>query len=185
VEQASADKIRKNKEIQALSRCIGTGVGDHFDYSRLRYGKIFINCDADVDGFHISTLLLTFFYRYMRELIEKGHIYLAQPPLYRIETKEKKKKRFNYVYSEGDKDKLLENHSAKEVSIQRFKGLGEMNAAELKATTMDPKTRRALQVTVEDAERTNEAFETLLGREPARRYAFIQENAAFVRGIDA
>jgi DNA gyrase subunit B len=121
----------------------------------------------------------------MRELIEKGHIYLAQPPLYRIETKEKKKKRFNYVYSEGDKDKLLENHSAKEVSIQRFKGLGEMNAAELKATTMDPKTRRALQVTVEDAERTNEAFETLLGREPARRYAFIQENAAFVRGIDA
>jgi DNA gyrase/topoisomerase IV subunit B len=185
VEQASADKIRKNKEIQALSRCIGTGVGDHFDYSRLRYGKIFINCDADVDGFHISTLLLTFLYRYMRELIEKGHIYLAQPPLYRIETKEKKKKRFHYVYSEEEKDKLLENHSAKDFSIQRFKGLGEMNAAELKATTMDPKTRRALQVTVEDAERTNEAFETLLGREPARRYAFIQENAAFVRGIDA
>jgi DNA gyrase/topoisomerase IV subunit B len=185
VEQASADKIRKNNEIQALSRCIGTGVGDQFDYSRLRYGKIFINCDADVDGYHISTLLLTFFYRYMRELIEKGHVYLAQPPLYRIQTKDKKKKRVHYVYREEDKEELLQRYSANAISIQRFKGLGEMNAAELKKTTMDPKTRTALQVTVEDAARTNEAFETLLGREPARRYAFIQENAAFVREIDA
>lgn len=185
VEQASADKIRKNREIQDLSRCIGTGVGDQFDYNRLRYGKIFINCDADVDGFHISTLLLTFFYRFMAELIEKGHIYLAQPPLYRIQTKEKKGKRVRYIYQEQDKEKLLQQYSVNEVSIQRFKGLGEMNAAELKATTMDPKTRRALQVTIEDAARTNEAFETLLGREPARRYAFIQENAAFVRELDA
>jgi DNA gyrase/topoisomerase IV subunit B len=185
VEQASADKIKKNKEIQALSRCIGTGVGDHFDYSRLRYGKIFINCDADVDGFHISTLLLTFFYRYMQELIEKGHIYLAQPPLYRIQIREKNKKSVRYIYREADKDKLLERYSANTISIQRFKGLGEMNAAELKKTTMDPKSRTALQVTVEDAARTNEAFETLLGREPAKRYAFIQENAVFVREIDA
>ncbi|MBT8406244.1 MAG: DNA gyrase subunit B [Deltaproteobacteria bacterium] len=185
VEQASADKIRKNKEIQSLSRCIGTGVGDQFDYSRLRYGKIFINCDADVDGFHISTLLLTFFYRYMQELIEKGHIYLAQPPLYRIQIREKKRKSVRYVYREADKDKLLERYSANAISIQRFKGLGEMNAAELKKTTMDPKSRTALQVTVEDAARTNEAFETLLGREPAKRYAFIQENAVFVREIDA
>jgi DNA gyrase subunit B len=185
VEQASADKIRKNKEIEALSRCIGTGVGDQFDYSRLRYGKIFINCDADVDGFHISTLLLTFFYRYMQELIEKGHIYLAQPPLYRIQIREKKKKSVRYVYREADKDKLLERYAANAISIQRFKGLGEMNAAELKKTTMDPKSRTALQVTVEDAARTNEAFETLLGREPAKRYAFIQENAVFVREIDA
>ena len=185
VEQASADKIRKNKEIQSLSRCIGTGVGDQFDYSRLRYGKIFINCDADVDGFHISTLLLTFFYRYMQELIEKGHIYLAQPPLYRIQIREKKKKSVRYVYREADKDKLLERYPANAISIQRFKGLGEMNAAELKKTTMDPKSRTALQVTVEDAARTNEAFETLLGREPAKRYAFIQENAVFVREIDA
>jgi len=185
VEQASADKIRKNKEIEALSRCIGTGVGDQFDYSRLRYGKIFINCDADVDGFHISTLLLTFFYRYMQELIEKGHIYLAQPPLYRIQIREKKTKSVRYIYREADKDKLLERYSANAISIQRFKGLGEMNAAELKKTTMDPKSRTALQVTVEDAARTNEAFETLLGREPAKRYAFIQENAVFVREIDA
>ncbi|MBE9534689.1 MAG: DNA gyrase subunit B [Proteobacteria bacterium] len=185
VEQASADKIRNNKEIQDLSRCIGTGFGDQFDYSRLRYGKIFVNCDADVDGFHISTLLLTFFYRYMPELIEKGHIYLAQPPLYRIRIREKKKKSVRYVYREADKDKLLQRYSANTISIQRFKGLGEMNAAELKKTTMDPKSRTALQVTVEDAARTNEAFETLLGREPAKRYAFIQENAVFVREIDA
>ncbi|MES0350804.1 MAG: DNA gyrase subunit B [Desulfobacteria bacterium] len=185
VEQASADKIRNNKEIQDLSRCIGTGFGDQFDYSRLRYGKIFVNCDADVDGFHISTLLLTFFYRYMPQLIEKGHIYLAQPPLYRIRIREKKKNSVRYVYREADKDKLLQRYSANTISIQRFKGLGEMNAAELKKTTMDPKSRTALQVTVEDAARTNEAFDTLLGREPAKRYAFIQENAVFVRQIDA
>ncbi|MEE9610354.1 MAG: DNA gyrase subunit B [Desulfatiglandales bacterium] len=185
VEQASADKIRKNKEIQDLSRCIGTGFGEQFDYSRLRYGKIFINCDADVDGFHISTLLLTFFYRYMPELIEKGHIYLAQPPLYRIQIREKKKKSVRYVYREADKDKLLQRYSANTILIQRVNGLGEMNAAELKKTTMDPKSRTALQVTVEDAARTNETFETLLGREPAKRYAFIQENAVFVREIDA
>ena len=185
VEQASADKIRNNKEIQDLSRCIGTGFGDQFDYSRLRYGKIFVNCDADVDGFHISTLLLTFFYRYMPQLIEKGHIYLAQPPLYRIQIREKKKKSVRYVYREADKDKLLQRYSANTISIQRFKGLGEMNAAELKKTTMDPKSRTALQVTVEDAARTNETFDTLLGREPAKRYAFIQENAVFVREIDA
>jgi DNA gyrase/topoisomerase IV subunit B len=185
VEQASADKIRNNKEIQDLSRCIGTGFGDQFDYSRLRYGKIFVNCDADVDGFHISTLLLTFFYRYMPQLIEKGHIYLAQPPLYRIRIREKKKNSVRYVYREADKDKLLQRYSANTISIQRFKGLGEMNAAELKKTTMDPKSRTALQVTVEDAARTNEAFDTLLGREPAKRYAFIQENAVFVREIDA
>jgi DNA gyrase subunit B len=185
VEQASVDKIRKNNEIQDLISCIGTGAGDRFDYSRLRYGKIFINCDADVDGFHISTLLLTFFYRYMPELIEKGHIYLAQPPLYRIRIKEGKKIHVHYVYREEDKEKLLQQLSGKDIAIQRFKGLGEMNAAELKETTMDPKRRLALQLTIEDAARTNETFETLLGREPARRYAFIQENAAFVRDLDA
>jgi DNA gyrase subunit B len=185
VEQASADKIRKNKEIQDLIRCIGTGAGEHFDIRRLRYGKVFINCDADVDGFHISTLLLTFFYRYMRELIEKGHVYLAQPPLYRIQTREGKKKRIYYAYREDEKERLLKRLSPREGTVQRFKGLGEMNAAELKETTMDPLRRLALQVTIEDAARTSETFETLLGREPARRYAFIQENAPFVREIDA
>jgi DNA gyrase/topoisomerase IV subunit B len=185
VEQASADKIRKNKEIQDLIRCIGTGAGEQFDLGRLRYGKIFINCDADVDGFHISTLLLTFFYRYMRELIDKGHVYLAQPPLYRVQTREGKKRRIYYAYREEEKERLLKRLSAREVTIQRFKGLGEMNAAELKETTMDPARRIALQVTIEDAARTSETFETLLGREPARRYAFIQENAPFVREIDA
>jgi len=185
VEQASAEKIRKNKEIQDLIRCIGTGAGEQFDLGKLRYGKIFINCDADVDGFHISALLLTFFYRHMRELIDKGHVFLAQPPLYRIETREGKRKRISYAYREEEKEKLLKRLSAREVTIQRFKGLGEMNAAELKETTMDPAKRLALQVTIEDASRTSETFETLLGREPARRYAFIQENAPFVREIDA
>jgi DNA gyrase/topoisomerase IV subunit B len=185
VEQASADKIRKNKEIQDLIRGIGTGAGEQFDIGKLRYGKIFINCDADVDGFHISTLLLTFFYRYMRELIEKGHIYLAQPPLYRIQTKEGRKKRVYYAYREEEKEKLLKRLSLRGATVQRFKGLGEMNAAELKETTMDPGGRLALQVTIDDAARTSETFETLLGREPARRYAFIQENATFVREIDA
>ncbi|MFA9433271.1 MAG: DNA topoisomerase IV subunit B, partial [Deltaproteobacteria bacterium] len=122
---------------------------------------------------------------YMPELIEKGHIYLAQPPLYRIQIRQKKKKSVHYAFREEDKEKLLEGHAANHVTIQRFKGLGEMNAAELKKTTMDPKSRMALQVTIEDAARTNEAFDTLLGREPAKRYAFIQENAVFVREIDA
>jgi DNA gyrase subunit B len=185
VEQASADKIRKNKEIQDLIRCIGTGAGEQFDIRRLRYGKVFINCDADVDGFHISTLLLTFFYRHMRELVEKGHVYLAQPPLYRIQTRDGKKKRIYYAYREDEKERLLKRLSPREGTVQRFKGLGEMNAAELKETTMDPVRRLALQVTIEDAARTSETFETLLGREPARRYAFIQENAPFVREIDA
>ncbi|MBW1980282.1 MAG: type IIA DNA topoisomerase subunit B [Deltaproteobacteria bacterium] len=185
VEQASAERIRKNREIQDLIQCIGTGAGNQFDYRGLRYGKIFINCDADVDGFHISTLLLTFFFRYMPELIEKGHIFLAQPPLYRIQARDGKKRSVHYVYLEEEKEELLAKLSARKVSIQRFKGLGEMNAAELKETTMDPQKRRALQVTIEDAERTNETFETLMGREPAKRYAFIQENATFVRDIDA
>ncbi|MFP3869642.1 MAG: toprim domain-containing protein, partial [Syntrophobacteria bacterium] len=185
VEQASAEKIRRNREIQDLINCIGTRAGDQFDYNALRYGKIFINCDADVDGFHISTLLLTFFYRYMRELIEKGHIYLAQPPLYRIQAKHgSKKARVYYAYREEEKDELLKRFAEKDISMQRFKGLGEMDSAELKKTTMDPEKRLALQVSIEDAARTDEAFETLLGREAARRYAFIQENAAFVRELD-
>jgi DNA gyrase subunit B len=121
----------------------------------------------------------------MRELIDKGHVYLAQPPLYRIQTREGKKRRVYYAYREEEKEKLLKRVSAREATIQRFKGLGEMNAAELKETTMDPARRIALQVTIEDAARTSETFETLLGREPARRYAFIQENAPFVREIDA
>jgi len=184
VEQASADKIRSNREIQDLIRCIGTGIEPQFDYRGLRYGKIFINCDADVDGYHISTLLLTFFYRYMRELIEKGHVYLAQPPLYRVVLKDGKHKKTRYLYREAEKEKLLKNVDPRLVEIQRFKGLGEMNAAELKRTTMDPATRVALQVTVEDAARTNDTFEALLGRDPAKRYLFIQENAAFVRDLD-
>jgi DNA gyrase subunit B len=181
VEQASLERISKNQEIQHLTQCIGTGVGTRFDYNKLRYHKIFINCDADVDGFHISTLLLTFFYRYMRELIDKGHIYLAQPPLYRIRVGSGKRLRTLYAYSDRQKDEILKEHRRSRVDVQRFKGLGEMNARELQETTMDPAKRLTLQVTLVDVARTEEAFQTLMGKEVSRRYQFIQENAVFVK----
>ena len=181
VEQATLEKITKNQEIQHLVQCIGTGVGDRFDYSRLRYHKIFINCDADVDGFHISTLLLTFFYRYMPELIDKGHIYLAQPPLYRIRVGSGKNLRTLYAYKDSEKDQILKESRRSKVDVQRFKGLGEMNAKELQETTMDPAKRLTLQVTLVDATRTEEAFQTLMGKDASRRYQFIQENAVFVK----
>jgi DNA gyrase subunit B len=181
VEQASIEKITKNQEIQHLVQCIGTGIGDRFDYGKLRYHKILINCDADVDGFHISTLLLTFFYRYMPELIEKGHIYLAQPPLYRIRVGSGKNLRTLYAYNDLEKGQILKENRRSKVDIQRFKGLGEMNARELQETTMDPSGRLVLQVTLVDAERTEETFQTLMGKDASRRYQFIQENAVFVR----
>jgi DNA gyrase/topoisomerase IV subunit B len=181
VEQASLDKISKNQEIQALIQCIGTGVGAQFDYSKLRYHKIMINCDADVDGFHISTLLLTFFYRYLPELITKGHVFLAQPPLYRIRVGTGKKLQTLYAYSDAEKEQFLRRYSRSRVDVQRFKGLGEMNAKELKETTMNPANRLSLQVTMADAARTEEAFQTLLGKDVGRRYLFIQENAQFVK----
>jgi DNA gyrase subunit B len=181
VEQASLDKISRNQEIQHLTQCIGTGIGTQFNYSRLRYHKIFINCDADVDGFHISTLLLTFFYRYMRELIVKGHIYLAQPPLYRIRVGAGKKIQTLYAYSDAEKERFLKQYRRAKTDVQRFKGLGEMNARELQETTMDPAKRLAMQVTLTDAARTEDIFQTLMGKEVARRYQFIQENAVFVR----
>jgi DNA gyrase/topoisomerase IV subunit B len=181
VEQASLEKTGKNQEIQHLVQCIGTGVGARFDYPKLRYQKILINCDADVDGYHISTLLLTFFYRYLPELIEKGHVFLAQPPLYRIRIGSGKNLRTVYAYSDEEKGAILREHRRARVEVQRFKGLGEMNAAELRETTMDPAKRVILQVTTADAARTEEAFQTLLGKDVARRYQFIQENATFVK----
>jgi DNA gyrase subunit B len=181
VEQASLDKISKNQEIQHLIQCIGTGIGPQFDYNKLRYHRIFINCDADVDGFHISTLLLTFFYRYTPELIEKGHVYLARPPLYRVRIGSGKSLRTLYAYSDLEKDRMLKEHRRSRIDVQRFKGLGEMNAKELQETTMDPGKRLALQVTLVDGERTEEAFQTLMGKDVARRYQFIQENAVFVK----
>jgi DNA gyrase/topoisomerase IV subunit B len=181
VEQASLDKISKNQEIQHLTQCIGTGIGSQFNYSKLRYHKIFINCDADVDGYHISTLLLTFFYRYMPELIAKGHIYLARPPLYRLRIGAGKKIQTLYAYSDTEKERFLKQYRRAKIDVQRFKGLGEMNAKELQETTMDPAKRLTLQVTLTDAARTEEVFQTLLGKDVAKRYQYIQENAVFVK----
>jgi DNA gyrase subunit B len=184
VEQASLEKLKANKEIQSLIQSIGTGIGKAFDYSRLRYGKIIINTDADVDGHHIATLLLTFFYRYLGPLVERGHIYLAMPPLYRIRSGSGKKINVQYVFSDEEKDKILKQRNGKEVEIQRFKGLGEMDAKVLKSTTMDPKTRTILRMGVQDVERTNEIFDTLMGKDVRKRFTFIKEHAREIQDLD-
>ena len=184
VEQASAEKLKANKEIQSLIQSIGTGIGKGFDYSRLRYGKIIINTDADVDGHHIATLLLTFFYRYLPELVRRGHIFLAVPPLYRIRIGTGKKARISYVFSDAEKDKLLKGKNGKNVEIQRFKGLGEMDAKILKSTTMDPSTRIILRMGVDDEVKTDQVFDTLMGKDVRKRFSFIKEHAKEVQDLD-
>jgi DNA gyrase subunit B len=184
VEQASDEKLKANKEIQSLVQSIGTGMGRGFDYTKLRYGRIIINTDADVDGHHIATLLLTFFYRFMPDLIAKGHVYLAEPPLYRIRVGSGKKNQIEYVYSDDEKDRLLKKRNGKEIEVQRFKGLGEMDAHILKSTTMDPATRGILRVSIDNIDRTNQAFDTLMGKDVRKRFLFIKENALEVRDLD-
>lgn len=161
---------------------IGTGIGEEFDIEKARYHKIVIMTDADVDGAHIRTLILTFFYRYMRELIENGYVYIAQPPLYKIE---QGKNKVTYVYS----DRELEAHmqtveDRSKVGVQRYKGLGEMNATQLWDTTMDPEVRNMLQVTLADAIKADEIFEVLMGDRVEPRRDFIQENAHYVKNLD-
>jgi len=184
VEQASDEKLKSNKEIQSLVLSIGTGIGRSFDYTRLRYGKIIINTDADVDGHHIATLLLTFFYRHLQELVRRGHIYLAMPPLYRIRIGSGKKTAVKYVFSDREKDRLVKQQNGKEVEIQRFKGLGEMDAGTLKSTTMDPDTRTLLRVGIEDATRTDAVFDALMGKDVRKRFSFIKEHAVEVQNLD-
>ncbi len=178
VEKARIDKVFKNQEIRALISAIGTGVREDFDYSKLRYGKIIIMTDADVDGAHIRTLLLTFFYRYMPELIEKGHVYIAQAPLYRIQ----KGKEIYYVYSDEEKEEMLEKLG--NASVQRFKGLGEMNPQQLWDTTMNPETRRLIKVTIEDAAEADRLFSILMGEQVEPRREFIIQHAKEVLNID-
>ncbi|MBS3777701.1 MAG: intein-containing DNA gyrase subunit B, partial [Candidatus Thermoplasmatota archaeon] len=180
VEKARMDKILKNKEILALITAIGTGIGEEFDISKARYHKIIIMTDADVDGEHIRTLLLTFFYRYMRELVEKGYLYIAQPPLYKL----KKGKRVEYVYSERARVRMVEDMGGKGVSVQRYKGLGEMNANQLWDTTMDPEFRLTAQVTVDDAFEADELFTTLMGEKVEPRREFIENHAKDVENLD-
>ncbi|MBF0633543.1 MAG: type IIA DNA topoisomerase subunit B [Nitrospinae bacterium] len=175
VENATAEKLAGNNEIKALVTTIGAGMGDSFDYSKLRYDKIVIMTDADVDGAHISALLLTFFYRHMPQLIEKGHIYLAQPPLYRIELG----KNIHYAQDDEAKARLLaEAPKNVKPEIHRYKGLGEMPMNILKETTMDKSRRRLLKVMIQDAAATELAFVRLMGKEASARYDFIKENSA-------
>jgi DNA gyrase/topoisomerase IV subunit B len=184
VEQASGEKLKANREIQSLVQSIGTGIGKSFDYKRLRYGKVIINTDADVDGHHIAALLLTFFYRHLPELIRKRHVYLAMPPLYRITLGSGRNAKVRYVFSDEEKGRLLKNRNGKDVEIQRFKGLGEMDAPTLKMTTMNPDTRSLLRVAIDDEEKTDEIFETLMGRDVRRRFLFIREHAKEVQHLD-
>ncbi len=179
VEKAPIDRILKNNEIQALITALGTSIADEFDLEKARYHKIIIMTDADVDGAHIRTLLLTFFFRYMRELIEAGYVFIAQPPLYKVS----KGKTVEYAYSDIEKDHLVEDMGGR-VSIQRYKGLGEMNAHQLWDTTMDPATRTLLRVTIEDAMRADELFTLLMGDQVAPRRAFIQDHAKEVKNLD-
>lgn len=181
VEKARLDKVLSNKEIISMIQAFGTGIGEDFNIEQARYHKIVIMTDADVDGAHIRTLLLTFLYRFMKPLVEKGYVYIAQPPLYKITLN----KRVEYAYSDEELQKVLESlpKSAKPI-LQRYKGLGEMNPEQLWETTMDPKRRTLLQVTLDDAIEADSIFSMLMGDDVAPRREFIEENAVYVENLD-
>lgn len=181
VEKARLDKILSNAEIRAIITALGTGIGDDFDISKARYHKIIIMTDADVDGAHIRTLLLTFFYRYMRKIIEAGYVYIAQPPLYKLE----RNKTIRYAYNDKQREAIMaEFGEGAKVNIQRYKGLGEMNPSQLWETTMDPDSRTLLQVNIQDAIEADLLFDTLMGDNVEPRRDFIQEHAIYVKNLD-
>lgn len=180
VEKARLDKMLQNQEVRTLITALGTSIGDQFDVSRLRYHRIIIMTDADVDGAHIRTLLLTFFFRHMEELITAGHLYIAQPPLYRIQ----KGNNIHWVYSDAERDAVMEQYKGERTEIQRYKGLGEMNADQLWETTMDAGNRTLLQVTLEDAIKVDETFDMLMGASVPPRKRFIQTHAREVENLD-
>jgi DNA gyrase subunit B len=182
VEKTRIEKVITNEKLQPVIASIGAGCGQEFDISKIRYHKIIIMADADVDGSHIRTLLLTFFYRYMQPMIEHGHVYLAMPPLYRVAYE----KKVFYAYDDGEKDKLLASsgRDPEKVAVQRYKGLGEMNPDQLWETTMDPTLRNITQIHLEDAVEAERIFSTLMGDEVAPRRAFIEENALSVTNLD-
>jgi DNA gyrase subunit B len=181
-ERARLDKILSNNEVRALISALGTGIGETFELNGLRYGRVIIMTDADVDGSHIRTLLLTFFFRYLPELIEEGHLFIAQPPLYRVGYK----KKVRYAYSESELEGVLKEFGAdaKRANLQRYKGLGEMNPQQLWDTTMDPSNRTLLQVTIEDAAAADHTFDMLMGSAVPPRRRFIQTHAKEVRNLD-
>ncbi|MDF2717895.1 MAG: subunit of gyrase, partial [Paenibacillus sp.] len=181
VEKSRLDKILSNAEIRAIITALGTGIGDDFDIAKARYHKVIIMTDADVDGAHIRTLLLTFFYRYMRQIIESGYIYIAQPPLFKIE----RNKTVRYAYNEKQRDVILQEFGeGVKANIQRYKGLGEMNPEQLWETTMDPDSRTMLQVSIQDAIEADAVFDTLMGDNVEPRREFIQQHAKFVKNLD-
>jgi len=180
VEKARMDRILANAEIRAMITAFGTGFGEDFDLDRLRYDKIICMTDADVDGSHIRILLLTFFYRYMRPLIEQGHVYIAQPPLYMV----KKGRAEHYAYSDAQLERVLDEIGREGIEVQRYKGLGEMDADQLADTTMDKDKRTLLQVAMEDAVMADETFSLLMGDKVEPRRAFIEENATMVQNLD-
>jgi len=188
VEKARIDKVLGNQEVQSIISALGTGIQDEFDLAKLRYHKVVLMADADVDGHHINTLLLTLLFRFMRPLIENGHVYMAQPPLYRLRWN--KPADHEFVYSDAERDALLRagqeagKRLPKENPVQRYKGLGEMNAKELWETTMDPEQRLMLQVTLDDAAHADEIFSILMGEDVEQRRSFIQRNAKDVRFLD-
>ena len=180
VEKARLNKVIQNEEITTMITALGTGISEEFDVEKLRYHKVIIMTDADVDGAHIRTLLLTFFYRYMNDLITKGHIYIAQPPLYKVS----KNKKVHYVYSDEELEKLFADIGRDSVSVQRYKGLGEMNPEQLWETTMNPENRTLLQVSLEDAVEADKIFTILMGDEVEPRREFIQRHAKEVANLD-
>jgi DNA gyrase subunit B len=180
VERARLGKILENKEVQAIITAVGTGIGDEFDITKARYHKIVSMADADVDGSHIKTLLLTFFFRYMPELIDAGYVYVAQPPLYRV----KHKGKVHYFLNDGQLDQFRASQNGARIEAARFKGLSEMDASELWETTLDPERRTLLKVTMEDAAFAEEIFSTLMGEDVEARKSFIQRNAKDIRFLD-
>ena len=185
VEKARIDKVFGNDKLTPVVVALGTGIGDDFDIEKLRYHKIIIMADADVDGAHIRTLLLTFFFRYMPELIERGHIFLAQPPLFKVTAKGSKGKNFRYAFSDDERDAFIEELGGSEkVDVQRYKGLGEMDPEQLWETTMDPETRTMLKVEMADAEIADATFTLLMGDEVEPRRKFIEDNALNVVNLD-
>ena len=180
VEKARIDKVIGNDKLTPIVLALGTGIGDEFDIEKIRYHKIVIMADADVDGQHIRTLLLTFFFRYMRPLIDEGYIYIAQPPLFKVS----KGKSFKYAYTEEERDRYTAEFGGDKVDIQRYKGLGEMDPEQLWETTMDPATRIMLRVTLEDAMEADETFSILMGDKVEPRREFIEKNAKYVQNLD-
>ena len=180
VEKARLDKVYGNEKLMPVVAALGCGIGEEFDITKLRYGKIIIMADADVDGCHIRTLLLTFFFRYMKPLVENGNIYIAQPPLYRIT---KGKNNHTYAFSDEERDAITAQIEGK-YEIQRYKGLGEMDSEQLWETTMNPETRTMLHVSVEDAQAADEIFTVLMGDKVEPRRQFIEKNAKYVQNLD-